>query len=493
LEPILAKLTLADVKAEKEWRSKHKVLGYYPDTGPLRRELYPKHQAFFSAGGQHKPMAECCPANCTGKPHRERAAISGNRTGKTEGIGAYEVTLHATGQYPAWWPGRRFEKPIKAWAAGDTSKTVRESIQPKLIGSWSNEGCGMLPADAIVHRTLKAGVSDSVDTIYVRHASGGVSSIVLKSYDQRREGFQASEVDVVWLDEEPDEGVYFEALTRTMTTDGLLLLTMTPLLGMSEVVMSYMEGPGGGRPKWSVQIGWDEVPHLTQEAKESLWQSIPKYQRDARSKGIPVLGSGAIYPFDPEDYTIGDFDIPPHWPRCYAVDVGWNRTAVLWLALNRDTDTLYAHAEHYRSESEPVVHAEAVKARGKWIPGVIDPAARGRSQIDGRQLIAMYRQLGLELTEADNAVEAGIYQVMTRLGSGRLKVFKSCQNLLSEMRLYRRDEKGKVVKSHDHLVDCLRYGWSRFLDVARPAPAPEPEEAPEFAPSFGGGGTSWMG
>lgn len=245
--------------------------------------------------------------------------------------------------------------------------------------------------------------------------------------------------------------------------------------------------------RFLIQATWDQVPHLTQESKETLWRSIPPYQRDARSKGIPVLGSGAIYPIAPEDYTIPDIEIPAHWPRAFAMDVGWSRTAVLWLSLNRDTDTLYAYAEHYRSEAEPVIHAEAVKARGKWIPGVIDPSARGRSQVDGRQLLGMYRELGLELTEADNAVEAGIYQILTRLGSGRLKIFKSCQNLLSEMRLYRRDEKGKVVKERDHLCDCLRYGWSRFLDVAKAAPAKPAERDEDEWFASGGLATSWMG
>lgn len=206
-----------------------------------------------------------------------------------------------------------------------------------------------------------------------------------------------------------------------------------------------------------MQASWSDCGHLSDEAKADLLASIPAYQRDARSKGIPALGSGAIYPVPEADYVVQDFEIPDHWPRCFGMDIGWRITAVCWAALNRDTDALYIYAEHYRGEAEPVVHAEAIKARGRWIKGAIDPAARGRGQTDGRNLLDMYRDLGLDLLPAENSVETGLYEVLTRLSSGRLKIFKSCQNLLREMRLYRRDEKGRVVKENDHECDSLRY------------------------------------
>jgi hypothetical protein len=95
--------------------------------------------------------------------------------------------------------------------------------------------------------------------------------------------------------------------------------------------------------------------------------------------------------------------------------------------------------------------------RGVWIPGVIDPAARGRSQVDGTRLIEQYSELGLLLAPAENAVEAGLYAVWERLSDGRLFVFSSLQNWLSEFRIYRRDEKGKIVKQNDHLMDATRY------------------------------------
>ena len=241
--------------------------------------------------------------------------------------------------------------------------------------------------------------------------------------------------------------------------------------------------------KFTVFCTWDEVPHLSQEAKDGLWRSIPPFQRDARSKGVPSLGAGAIYPVPEADITVSDFPIPAHWPRAYGLDVAWNRTAAVWGALDRDSDVLYLYSEHYVGEGEPSVHATAIQARGAWIPGSIDPASRGRSQVDGRQLLQMYTDLGLKLNMADNAVEAGIYRVWQRLSSGRLKVCKSLQQWFAEFRLYRRDEKGKVVKERDHLMDATRYLEMELLNIGRTEPKPKSREL--FGGRYGGGG-SWM-
>ena len=209
--------------------------------------------------------------------------------------------------------------------------------------------------------------------------------------------------------------------------------------------------------KHVVMAGWDDCGHLDEKAKATLLASIPPYQRDARSKGIPQLGSGAIYPVPETEIVVDDFAIPKHWARGYGFDVGWNKTAAIFAALDRDSDVLYLYSEHYKGQAEPSIHAASIKARGDWIPGRIDPAARGRSQRDGEQLLQDYVDLGLDLATAKNAVEAGLYKVWMRLSTGRLKVFKSCQSWLGEFRIYRRDVKGHVVKENDHLMDGTRY------------------------------------
>jgi hypothetical protein len=222
--------------------------------------------------------------------------------------------------------------------------------------------------------------------------------------------------------------------------------------------------------RYCIQATWNDAVHLTEVQKDTLYASIPNYQRDARTKGIPQLGSGAIYPVPESEIICDPFVIPKFWPRCYALDVGWNRTACLWGAWDRDNDIVYLYSEYYRGQAEPAIHAQAIRSRGAWIPGVIDPAARGRQQSDGEKLADQYIDLGLSLGLAENAVEAGIYEVWSRLSTGRLKVFVGLQNFLTEFRLYRRDEKGKIVKENDHLCDCARYLLLTGLLVAEPTP-----------------------
>lgn len=220
-----------------------------------------------------------------------------------------------------------------------------------------------------------------------------------------------------------------------------------------------------------ISATWDDAPHLSEKRKRDMMAALSPHQRDARSKGIPDKGAGAIYPVAESDVVITPIVLPAYYPRAYALDVGWNRTAALWGAKDRETDTLYCYAEHYRAEAEPSVHAAAIRAKGAWVPGLIDPAARGRKQDDGQTLYDMYVDLGLNLTKADNSVEGGIQEVWERLSTGRLKFFTSCANLLDEFRLYRRDTKGRVVKENDHLMDCLRYLVLGFDDIASVQPS----------------------
>lgn len=241
--------------------------------------------------------------------------------------------------------------------------------------------------------------------------------------------------------------------------------------------------------------GWADVPHLSEEAQSALINSFMPHERDARTKGIPSLGAGAIYPVPETDITVKPFELPAWYERAYALDVGWNRTAALWGARDPETDVLYLYSEHYRGQAEPAVHAAAIRSRGEWVPGVIDPAARGRAQKDGESLIAAYRELGLtNLTLADHSVEAGIYEVWTRLSTGRLKVFDNLSNWFREYRVYRRDESGKIVKENDHLMDCVRYLVMSGIKCAAQTPVDifsqmrmklRKDESPDYNPMAG--------
>ena len=212
---------------------RRKIYSYFPETGPLRRELYPKHMEFFAAG----------------KEYRERCFMVANRVGKTIS-GGYEAALHLTGLYDdiaPWWPGRRFVEPVRWWAAGKTNETTRDIVQAKLFGevAWSGgrktvTGTGLIPGDLIGDITWKQGVADLIDTAKVKHISGGWSVVGLKSYQQGRGSFEGTEQHGIWLDEEAPMEIYGECLIRTATTNGLVMMTFTPLDGMTETVMQFL-------------------------------------------------------------------------------------------------------------------------------------------------------------------------------------------------------------------------------------------------------------
>lgn len=210
---------------EIERREKRNVIQTYFDTPAIRAE-YAKQLQWFKHGAVHN---EC-------------ALFGGNRSGKTV-AGCYQDTLHATGLYPDWWKGRRFDHPTEGWVAGDTSKTARDILQLGLLGKPGDAdalGTGMIPGDLIIRTTTKHGLADAVESVFVKHVSGGVSTIQFKSYDQGRTAFQGTSQHYIHLDEEPPLEVYTECLLRTMTVNGIILLTATPLEGLTQLMLEFL-------------------------------------------------------------------------------------------------------------------------------------------------------------------------------------------------------------------------------------------------------------
>lgn len=474
------KIELLETLEEIDRRQRFSKFDYlFPDEGRFSRKHYLKQMQFFELGTLHN----------------QRALFGGNRSGKTLS-GAFEMTCHLTGRYPAWWRGKRFHSPVRAWTAGDSAKSVRDIIQSTLLGPPGNEaeeGTGIIPKNLIVRKTPKHGLADAVESVFVRHVTGGVSVLQFKSYDQGRDAFQGTSQEVIHLDEECPEEIYTECLLRTMTVGGILYLTATPLLGLTALMLSFLPhlvpiGDGevvASSNKAAVFVEWDDVPHLTKQMRDDILSGVPAWQRESRTKGIPQFGAGAIYQTSFDDMVEAPIVLPAHWPRCFAMDVGWKRNGAVFLAWDRDADTIHVYDEVYLGNVEPSINAAAIKARGEWMPGVIDPAARGRSQRDGSRLIEIYRELGLDILPANNAVEAGIYAVWERISTSRLKVFSHCKNFAAEYRLYRRDLKGNIVKQNDHLMDALRYGIMSALNRACVAPLLGPNGKQWWNKDFG--------
>lgn len=427
---------LSLMEAEAREASQNRLARYRP---------YPKQAAFHAAV----------------KTHRESLLRAANQVGKTLAA-SMELATHLTGRYPKDWPGRRWDRPVFAWAASETAQTTRDNIQRLVMGRQGALGTGALPGDSIVKWTAGRGISGAIDTVYVRHSSGGVSILTFKTYDQGRARWQGETLDLVAFDEEPPLDIYLEGLTRTNATNGLVWLTFTPLLGMSEVVRRFLFEKSPDRIDINMTI--DDALHYTEEERARIVASYPAHEREARTKGTPVLGSGRIFPVVEESITFDPFPFPDHWPAIAGLDFGWDHpTAAVWARLDRDADTLYIYDCYRVREATPVIHGAAIKARGAWIPIAWPHDGLQHSKDSGKPLAEQYRAQGLNMLpehaqhpDGSIGVEAGLMDMLDRMYTGRLKVARHLNDWWEEFRLYHRKD-GKVAKAFDDIMSASRY------------------------------------
>ena len=450
---------LSHLKTKEEWLKNNQATLYYTDAGKNSRDNYPKHMTFFKAGASFK----------------ERFFIAGNRVGKTHS-GSYEDSLHATGDYPEWWEGKKFTKPTVGWCCSDTPQVIRVGIQDKLLGG-TRLGTGFIPKNRII-KTVKMPQNAGVySEVHVEHRTNGVpdgvSIIYFMPYSLKREKFQAAAVDYIHLDEEPpDVQLYAECITRLMTTQGVIYSTFTPLSALSELVHQLM--PDGMFPKnmisgdkFVMQMTMHDAHHLTEEDIKYFVRNYPAAQRDARVLGLPLAGSGLVYATNVPvtDVLVPWFKIPDEWPRVYSMDVGYKVTAALFLTKDPNSDRIYVYDEYVGEEKLPLINGAAIKSKGgDWMYGFVDPASK-RTESDGLKLFNTYREdCGLNLYTAKNPVDAGIMKVLGLLASDNLKIMSSCPTLIKEYGIYRYDKHGKIKKEFDHCIDCLRYAVTSGMD-----------------------------
>lgn len=410
---------------------------------------------------RYKPYSKQAEFHAAGVTSRERLLMAGNQLGKTLAAG-FEVAMHATGLYPPWWEGRRWDRPTIGWAAGVTGESTRDNPQRILLGRAGEFGTGSIPKTELVDTSSSRGLADSVDTIRVRHVSGGISQIAMKSYEKGREKWQGETLDFVWFDEEPPEDIYIEGLTRTNATNGMVFLTFTPLLGMSNVVRRFYPHPTAPG-LYVTRMTIDDVDHYTLEQKLQIIASYPEYEREARIKGIPKLGSGRVFPIAESAITCAAFPIPDHWARLGGLDFGWDHpSAGIQLAWDRDGDCCYVTHAHRAREQTPAMFAAAVRPWGEY-PWAWPHDGLQHDKGSGDQLAALYKAQGLKMLperatfeDGSSGVEAGVAEMLERMQTGRFKVFAHLADWLEEFGLYHRKE-GLIVKEHDDLLCASRY------------------------------------
>ena len=282
--------------------------------------------------------------------------------------------------------------------------------------------------------------------------------------------WQADTIDIVAMDEEPPMDIYTEALTRTNATGGIVFVTFTPLLGMSQVVKRYLtEKPEGTTV---IRMTIDDAEHYTPEERARIIAAYPEHEREARTKGIPMLGSGAVFPVAESAISVAPFEIPAHWARINGIDFGWDHpTGFVCMAHDRDTDTIYVYDAWKLKQTPVMTQAGMVVGKGyQNIPWAWPHDGLQHDRNSGEILKDQYQKFGMNMLSeraqfenrpdgkpGGNSLEAGVSMMLERMQTRRLRVFSNLEDWFSEFRLYHRKE-GIIVKEDDDILSATRYG-----------------------------------
>lgn len=444
-------------------------------------------------GREYRPYPKQREFHAFGRTKRERCIMAGNQLGKTLCCGN-EVGYHLTGDYPEWWQGRRFDRPTVWWVGSISGKDTRDNPQRILMGRAPAWGTGVIPGRKIIEKRTHRGIPDALDTVVIRHKSGGASQVMFKSYEQGRKSWQGDTVDGIWFDEEPPEDVYSEGITRTNVAQGPVLLSFTPLLGMTKVVGYFYPRPNT-IDRAMVNMTIEDVDHYTEEERRRIIESYPEHEREARTKGKPMLGEGAIFPIADERISVEPFAIPLHVPRIIGIDFGWEHPfAAAFMAHDRERDIVYVTDVYREDRALPLVHVAAIKARlGKFrkMPIAWPHDGHSTEKGTGKVLITNYNEelntLPSHATyeEGGFETEPAVIEMLQRMQLGTFKVFNHLKPWFDEKSAYHR-KKGKIVKINDDLLSATRIGYMslRHAEVYVPP-------IPRWAQSSGNDNTSW--
>ncbi len=402
--------------------------------------------------------------------------LAGNRSGKTMSA-AYHFACDVTGDYPDWWQGQRFPYAINALGLGVDNTQLKAVLQTQLFGEIDEEKKqfkgGWIHKSEIISVEWSPHTTGLARRVTVRHAKGQ-TYVTLRAYTQSKTGqgtlsFAGTSIDLILVDEQPPDQLIGQLVTRTMTGNrgagGVIRYTMTPELGMTKLVTTFMENPAENQ-KLIGPIAWSQCPHLTPEVQASILSGIPEHERDMRRKGVPFFGSGLVYPIPEERVVCDPFpvsDMP--WIRVLrAMDLGIaHPTAIVWLGWDPEFDVIYVLRDYSEKGKEAAIHAAVANTFLPYAPMVIPPDIDHTEKGSGKTVRKFYSDAGLKHTidfenpDGSRFVEPGIMDLFERMRTDRFKVFRGCEHVLREMRMYHRKD-GKLVKVDDDALDAVRYG-----------------------------------
>ena len=396
---------------------------------------------------------------------KNRWVFGGNRTGKTE-CGAVETIWLARGIHPY----RKNKKDVSCWVVSLTTQVQRDVAQSKILH--------YLNKDWIVDIVMLSGKKSSpsmgiIDTILIKNVFGGISKIGFKSVDQGREKFQGTSLDFVWFDEEPPYDIYLECKMRVIDKEGEIFGTMTPLKGLTWVYNTIYLNETNSAETWYIHMQWEDNPFLSKKDLAELETTLSEEELNERKLGLFSCHGGIVYSeFSESVNVIEPFNVPIEWYDKISIDPGYkNPLSAHWYAVDFDGN-VYVIAEHYEKDKTIEYHANKIKdicnslnwhrSFGGKIEALIDSAANQRTLASVKSVSELFADYNIAVNPKVNKdLFTGIQRVKSYFknakGESRLFIFKTCSNLIREIKGYFWGSNDVPVKKDDHALDELRY------------------------------------
>ncbi len=409
--------------------------------------------------------------NALTKDNLSALLMAANQVGKSR-TGCSIDAYHLLGEYPEDWEGHKFDFPPLCWLLGYSGEKTRDLLQKKLFGDLV-EGeftGGYIPKEKILGKIPMTGTPRAMREVQVQHVRG-IARCQFWSYSQGQHALMGDVVDWYHIDEEPeDPEIYPQVVTRTINGDmgkgGRGILTFTPENGKTELVCNFMDEDNPGQAMMTAT--WDDAPHITEEKKVIILANYPPYQRDMRSKGVPLMGAGLIFEMDEDWVKCDRFEIPLHFKIINGMDFGWDHPwAMIQLAIDEDNDVIYVTHAFKKSKLEP---HRAWRATKNWAEGVpvAWPSDGLQTRETGKEKRDTYIEEGFYLLDEHATWEAGgvsvnlgIVKMNAMFKNGQLRIFSDLHEAFEELRQYHTktmpDGSAKIVKIKDDIIDAIRY------------------------------------
>jgi len=428
-----------------------------------------------------------------------RGILAANRIGKTVST-CYETAMHLTGIYPDWWEGHRFRKPITCMVAGEGWSQVALVLQQELLGSPDIKlrdalGTGAIPKSCIVTDTMRGDGANAIG-IEIKHSSGGKSYLLFANYTQEVRQLQGFKLDLAVFDEQPPDDFFSEIVTRTATTQGMILCSFTPLKGLNGLVSKFWNREEGYN---YIRVAWDDVPEydlwgepfLLNTTRRQLERDYLPHEREARMQGRPIMGKGAVFQLrDWPTYRSGAINFAEmlNVQRVIALDLGLvnDKTVISLMYWDPYERTAWLHKQIVVQGVEEAVPTQYInhllrpEVYGTPIVLPADASTPGRYTMSASSIRELFESYELNVIDraimnppnsqgrVTNHKSYGINQMRQMLEVGSLMVNENCVDFLRESSNYYVDQQGRF-SDPDDCIDSARYALLACLQgIAEP-------------------------